>query len=358
MLPYVQLISHILEMGNHRGDRTGTGTISSFGQQMNFNLRESFPLLTLKNTNFTLMTDELIWFLRGQTNVNDLLLMKGQTTSIWHPWADKDGWCGPIYGQQWRHWNTPKGQVDQIQQLIDGIRTNPFSRRHIVSAWNVADLPNEKLTPVQNVEKGLMSIAPCHTLFQIYVRELTNAQRAKMLNENPEKFGFKINIEQSDDDYLKGEKLSEILTLMGLPKLEISCKLYQRSADMFLGVPFNIASYALFTHLLVNELNSKRKTESAHSYSVGDLIITFGDAHIYKNHLKQVQEMLKRYDEVYNFKVSELQHHHDSNVKLDLPAKYNLSAIMRGTPNITASDIACFLKGYQPMGFLAGEPAV
>lgn len=362
MQPYIQVIKTILEENDIeeiRQDRTGTGTYSVFGEQMKFNLRKSFPLLTLKYTNFKLMVDELLWFLRGQTNVNDLIPMKGKSETIWHPWADKDGYCGPIYGRQWRQWQTPSGPVDQIQRLVDGITKSPFSRRHIVSAWNVADLPFESISPQENVKRHKMSIAPCHTLFQFYVRELSLKQRLKMLSENPTKYGFTLTTNDDLEDSETQEKLSNVLTIAGIPKMEVSCKMYQRSADMFLGVPFNIASYALLTHLLVNELNSQVHHSIGEIWGVGDLIITFGDTHIYSNHLSQVQVLLDRYRAVYENKFDDVLKHNDRYVQLKLPTKYNIKACMNMSDVILNADDFCqFLTGYEPMGFLGGEPAV
>jgi thymidylate synthase len=222
MRPYLDLMHHVLEHGHVKADRTGTGTRSVFGWQMRFDLAAGFPLLTTKKLHLRSIIHELLWFLQGDTNIRYL---KDNGVSIWDDWADADGNLGPVYGHQWRHWPDGKGgEIDQVTQLIDGIRKNPDSRRHIVSAWNPADIPQMKLPP-------------CHALFQFYVA---------------------------------GGRLS--------------CQLYQRSADIFLGVPFNIASYALFT-LMVAQVCDLQP---------GEFVWTGGDCHLYSNHLAQTELQLSR----------------------------------------------------------------
>ncbi|HEY6897559.1 MAG TPA: thymidylate synthase [Rhodocyclaceae bacterium] len=222
MKQYLDLMRHVLEHGHEKSDRTGTGTRSVFGWQMRFNLAEGFPLLTTKKLHTRSIIHELLWFLQGNTNIRYL---KDNGVSIWDDWADANGDLGPVYGHQWRHWPDGKGgEIDQISQLIEGLKNNPDSRRHIVSAWNPTDIPRMKLPP-------------CHALFQFYVA---------------------------------GGKLS--------------CQLYQRSADIFLGVPFNIASYALFTHMVAQVCG----------YQVGDFVWTGGDCHLYSNHLEQTRLQLSR----------------------------------------------------------------
>jgi thymidylate synthase len=224
MRAYLDLVQRILDEGADKGDRTGTGTLSVFGHQMRFDLSEGFPLVTTKKVLFPAVVRELLWFLRGSTNINDDLK---QHTPIWDAWADAHGDLGPIYGYQWRHWgatpDNPSG-IDQLQQAIDTIKKDPTSRRIIVSAWNVADIPR-------------MALAPCHVLFQFYVADG-----------------------------------------------RLSCQLYQRSADIFLGVPFNIASYALLTMMMAHVTGLE----------AGEFIHTFGDAHLYQNHLEQAREQLQR----------------------------------------------------------------
>jgi thymidylate synthase len=231
MQQYQQLLQHILEHGTEKGDRTGTGTISWFGYQMRFNLREGFPLVTTKKVHLKSIIHELLWFLKGSTNI---AYLKEAGVSIWDEWADERGELGPVYGKQWRSWQGADGNaIDQIADVIAQLKKNPDSRRLIVSAWNVAELPQ-------------MALMPCHTLFQFYV---------------------------TPPDPLKGEE-----------KGKLSCQLYQRSADVFLGVPFNIASYALLTLMMAQVCDLQP----------GDFVHTFGDVHIYSNHLEQVKLQLSR----------------------------------------------------------------
>jgi thymidylate synthase len=228
MKTYLDLMRQVLETGTPKSDRTGTGTLSLFGAQMRFDLAKGFPLVTTKKLHLKSIIHELIWFLSGDTNVRYL---KDNKVSIWDEWADENGDLGPVYGQQWRSWASPDGRViDQIAQLLHDIRTNPDSRRLIVSAWNPADLPK-------------MALAPCHCLFQFHVAQPP-----------------------------------------GAPKPRLSCQLYQRSADFFLGVPFNIASYALLTHMIAQVCD----------LDVGDFVHSFGDLHLYTNHLDQAREQLAR----------------------------------------------------------------
>ena len=228
MKAYLDLMRDVLANGERRSDRTGTGTLSVFGRQTRYDLREGFPCLTTKKLHLRSIIHELLWFLRGETNTRYL---KENGVTIWDAWADEEGELGPIYGKQWRAWPTPEGRsVDQIRLLIDGLLGNPPSRRHVVSAWNVGQIHQ-------------MALPPCHLLFQFYVHEPA---------------------------------------VGGRPGL--SCQLYQRSADLFLGVPFNIASYALLTQLVAHICN----------YEVRDFIHTFGDVHLYQNHLDQAEHQLSR----------------------------------------------------------------
>jgi thymidylate synthase len=222
MKQYLDLMRHVLDHGQRKEDRTGTGTLSVFGWQMRFDLAQGFPLLTTKKLHTKSIIHELLWFLRGDTNIRYL---KEHGVSIWDDWADANGDLGPVYGYQWRSWHAPDGRViDQIAQLVDGLKRNPDSRRHIVTAWNPADI-------------GRMKLPPCHALFQFYVADG-----------------------------------------------RLSCQLYQRSADIFLGVPFNIASYALLTLMLAQVCD----------YQAGDFVHTLGDAHLYTNHLDQARLQLAR----------------------------------------------------------------
>jgi thymidylate synthase len=222
MNQYLTLLRHVLDNGAEKSDRTGTGTRSVFGWQMRFDLADGFPLVTTKKLHLRSIVHELIWFLRGETNI---AYLKDNGVGIWDEWADADGELGPVYGRQWRAWTCPDGRVvDQIAWVVDEIRRNPDSRRLVVSAWNVADLP-------------AMALQPCHTMFQFYV---ANGK--------------------------------------------LSCQLYQRSGDIFLGVPFNIASYALLTHMVAQVCG----------LAVGDFVHTLGDAHLYSNHFEQAREQLAR----------------------------------------------------------------
>ncbi len=235
MKQYLDLLRHVRENGTFKGDRTGTGTYSVFGYQMRFDLSEGFPLVTTKKIHLKSVIHELLWFLKGDTNTGYL---KEHGVRIWDEWADEQGNLGPVYGYQWRNWPAPDGRhVDQIAQIVEQIKTNPNSRRIIVSAWNPADLPDETISPQDNVAQGRMALAPCHAFFQFYV--------------------------------LDGK---------------LSCQLYQRSADIFLGVPFNIASYALLTLMLAQVCDLEP----------GDFVHTFGDAHIYTNHQEQIELQLTR----------------------------------------------------------------
>lgn len=236
MRQYLDLVRHCLEHGEFRGDRTGTGTFSCFGGQIRFNLGDGFPLVTAKKVKCSSVIHELLWFIRGSTNVKEL---QDLGVHIWDEWATDDGELGPVYGRQWRSWPCPDGRtVDQLEELMRGLKERPFSRRHIISAWNVADLPEESQKPHINAAQGKMALPPCHALFQFYVS----------------------------------------------PDNKLSCQLYQRSADLFLGVPFNIASYALFTMMIAHTLGFK----------LGEFIHTFGDYHIYSNHQEQVKTMISR----------------------------------------------------------------
>jgi len=235
MRAYLDLMQYVQDHGIRKGDRTGTGTRSVFGYQMRFDLAAGFPLVTTKKVHLKSIIYELLWFLRGETNIG-YLTEHGVT--IWNEWATEDGALGPVYGSQWRSWPTPDGShIDQISALIEQIRSHPDSRRLIVSAWNVAALPDESISPQENVRRGKMALAPCHAFFQFYVA---------------------------------GGRLS--------------CQLYQRSADVFLGVPFNIASYALLTMMIAQVCNLRP----------GDFVHTFGDAHLYANHTQQVATQLAR----------------------------------------------------------------
>jgi thymidylate synthase len=232
MKQYHDLVQHVLKNGNEKGDRTGTGTKSVFGYQMRFSLSEGFPMVTTKKLHLKSIIYELLWFLKGDTNINYLT---ENGVKIWNSWADKNGDLGPVYGHQWRNWNSD--EVDQITEVIHALKNNPNSRRMLVSAWNPSVLPDTSKSFDENVANGKAALPPCHAFFQFYVADG-----------------------------------------------KLSCQLYQRSADIFLGVPFNIASYALFTEMMAQVCG----------YQAGEFIHTFGDAHIYNNHIEQLELQLSR----------------------------------------------------------------
>jgi len=235
MKTYLQLLQDILDQGARKDDRTGTGTISLFGYQMRFNLADGFPCVTTKKLHLRSIIHELLWFLKGDTNV---AYLNENGVSIWDEWADEDGNLGPVYGAQWRNWITPDGRhIDQLSQLLQDLRSRPDSRRHIITAWNPSVLPDETRSPQENARAGLQALPPCHMMFQFHV---ANGR--------------------------------------------LSCQMYQRSADVFLGVQFNIASYALLTMMIAQVLDLEP----------GDFIISLGDARIYMNHLEQVRTQLAR----------------------------------------------------------------
>ena len=232
MKQYHDLVKHVLANGTQKGDRTGTGTISVFGYQMRFDLTEGFPMVTTKKLHLKSIIHELLWFLKGETNI---AYLQENGVKIWDAWADENGNLGPVYGHQWRNWNSE--EIDQITELIETLKTNPNSRRMLISAWNPSVLPDTTVSFSENVANGKAALPPCHAFFQFYV---------------------------SDG--------------------KLSCQLYQRSADIFLGVPFNIASYALFTMMVAQVCGLQ----------AGEFIHTFGDAHIYNNHIEQVNLQLSR----------------------------------------------------------------
>lgn len=283
MHTYHDLLRHISTTGTYKDDRTETGTRSVFGAQMRFDLVTGFPLLATKFTPFKLIATELLWFLQGNP---DLKYLHAHNNHIWDEWVKEDGTFGPIYGYQWRSWPIRNsyynesggrvlqsdGYIDQIQNVIDRLKSDPLSRRHIISAWNVAD-----------VESGEMALPPCHLLFQFYARPLTQPERTTVLG---------IPCQQT----LAGAKdPHEVLDGLGVPRFGLSCQVYQRSCDMFLGVPFNIASYALLTHMIAHLTNM-----------VPDYLIwTGGDCHIYSNHLEQVRVLLAR--DPYKYRLPQLE---------------------------------------------------
>ncbi len=235
MKQYLELLADVMNNGTAKGDRTGTGTTSVFGRQVRYNLQDGFPLLTTKKLHFKSIAFELLWFLRGDTNIKYLT---DNGVKIWNEWALENGELGPVYGAQWRNWRGEDGKsYDQVQVLIDGLKKNPNSRRHIINGWNVALLPDETKTPQENAAAGLMALPPCHAFYQFYVADG-----------------------------------------------KLSASLYIRSNDLFLGNPYNTASLALLTHMLAQQCD----------LDVGEIIISIGDAHIYSNHFEQVKTQLQR----------------------------------------------------------------
>jgi len=269
MKQYLDLLTRVMDEGALRSDRTGVGTRGVFGHQMRFNLADGFPMLTTKKLHLKSIVHELIWFLRGSTNIKYL---QDNGVKIWDAWADEDGELGPVYGKQWRKWETADGRViDQMSAVVEAIKTNPYSRRHIVTAWNPAEVDD-------------MALPPCHCLFQFHVAPTENGNG------------------------------------------RLSCQLYQRSADIFLGVPFNIASYALLTHMMAQVCGLK----------VGDFVHTFGDAHVYSNHFEQVKLQLSREPR-------------------DLPT-LTLNSDVKSLYDFTFEDVK--ITGYNPDKHIAGKVAV
>ncbi|MBL4766188.1 MAG: thymidylate synthase [Rhodobacteraceae bacterium] len=269
MKQYLDLLSRVMDEGVDRSDRTGTGTRGVFGHQMRFDLAKGFPMLTTKKLHLKSIVHELIWFMSGYTNIQYL---QDNGVRIWDAWADEDGELGPVYGKQWRHWETADGRViDQLSNVVEAIKTNPYSRRHIVSAWNPADVDE-------------MALPPCHCLFQFHVAPTENG------------------------------------------KDRLSCQLYQRSADVFLGVPFNIASYALLTCMMAQVCDLE----------VGDFVHSFGDTHIYSNHFEQVKKQLSREPR-------------------PLP-KLTLNPDIKSLYGFTFSDVE--ITGYDPHAHIKGKVAV
>jgi len=283
MKQYLDLVQHVMENGSQKGDRTGTGTKSVFGHQMRFDLSEGFPMVTTKKLHFKSIVYELLWFLKGDTNIKYL---QDNGVKIWDAWADVNGDLGPVYGHQWRNWNSE--EIDQITELISELKTNPNSRRMLVSAWNPSVLPDTTKSFEENVANNKAALPPCHAFFQFYV---------------------------AAPDTAKGET-----------KGKLSCQLYQRSADIFLGVPFNIASYALLTMMIAQVCDLE----------VGEFIHTFGDAHIYNNHFEQLELQLTRE-----------------------PKKLPKMILNPAIKNIFDFDFDDFtLEGYEPHALIKGNVAV
>ena len=273
---YLHLLRHVRDNGIRKEDRTGTGTLSVFGWQSRYDLSQGFPLLTTKEVHWPSVAHELLWMLKGHTNIQYL---NDNGVTIWDEWADEDGRLGPVYGSQWRSWSHKTRHLhfnrpvvykfDQIANVIESIKTDPDSRRHIVSAWNVGELDD-------------MALPPCHLLFQFYVRELSHGDRMHQLFSDPavRERGLTPGLFRTDSF----PKQLDALRIAGIPTRALDCQLYQRSADIFLGVPFNIASYSLLTHMIAQVCG----------LAPGEFVHTVGDAHLYLNHLDQADEQLSR----------------------------------------------------------------
>lgn len=314
MRQYLDLLNDVNKNGNTRDDRTGTGTKSVFGRQLQFDLKQGFPLLTTKKVFTKGIIHELLWIIKGDTNIQYLL---DNNIHIWDEWATEAGDLGPVYGKQWRDWVGKNGvHYDQLKSVIQEIKTNPFSRRLLVSAWNVDDLPDASISPQENVLNGKQALPPCHTLFQFYVSEMKTSDYYSYLLyllDNPNCTLNKEEVYSELINYFNDAKIKypEVYCYQSKPKdkidadafcygvaaldlmkkynidfptYKLSCQLYQRSADIFLGVPFNIASYSLLTHMVAHECGMWVDTFT-HS---------FGDVHIYKNHQEQVDLQLSR----------------------------------------------------------------
>lgn len=274
MRQYLKLLEEVMAFGNEKSDRTGTGTVSVFGRQVRYPLHEGFPIVTTKAVHFPSIVHELLWFISGDTNIKYLT---DNGVRIWNEWADKDGNLGPVYGSQWRNWKTANGDtVDQLANVVNLLRTNPDSRRIIISAWNVGELDQ-------------MALPPCHCFVQFYVEPARQYERHKFFltkegYTEPEIKNILNNNMQHISQGATLESQKAYFDSKGVPTFKLSCQLYQRSADIFLGVPFNIASYALLTHMLAQVTDM----------IPGDFVHTFGDLHLYNNHVEQALEQINR----------------------------------------------------------------
>lgn len=297
---YINLIAHIMDQGEDKGDRTGTGVRSVFGRQIRHDMRGGFPLLTSKKVNFNAIVHELFWFLNGDTNITYL---QDNNVKIWNEWVGKDNTVGAMYGAQWRDFNG----TDQIEWLVNELKNNPESRRMVVSAWNPTVLPDTNYTPSENVDMGRAALAACHTMFQLYTSPISTTERCKMLLRHT---ALLAEEDLTQDHLVANTVASRYLTgtevnvgvlhswfnAFGIPKYYLDLQMYQRSADMFLGVPFNIASYALLLEVLAKHCNMVAR----------DYVHTFGDAHVYSNHKEQVNEQLQRANKLFKLPTVEI----------------------------------------------------
>ena len=321
--------------GLWRGNRTGVRTAGGFGLQLDVPLSAGcFPALVTKTVHMPSVTAELLWFLRGETNI---AYLQENKVRIWNEWADEHGELGPVYGAQWRNWLTRKGKVDQVAELIDTLRNNPNSRRMIVSAWNPADLPLESMSPQENVTMGRQALAPCHMLFQVYVKDLFAQERLDaaegIIPESTRRL--------AEFGQIPAEEVHRLLDQFGIPTRGLCMRVDQRSADWFLGVPFNIASYALLTHLICTQVPNLVPYQ---------LTMQFGDYHLYENCAEQADIQLDRF--------SQMSHPGEEALPaLSYPAvKFNLSDERHALDRIELEDIA--FEGYQAWGPIKATVAV
>ena len=328
-------LRHLQKAGRWRGNRTGVRTAGGFGLQLDVPLSAgAFPALLTKTVHLKSVAAELLWFLRGETNI---AYLQENGVRIWNEWADEHGELGPVYGAQWRAWLTRKTFIDQVAELIDTLRNNPDSRRMIVSAWNPADLPVESLSPQENVTLGRQALAPCHMLWQVYVTELYAQQRLDAAEGIiPE--GIR---RQAEFSAIPAEEVHQLLDQYGIPSRGLCIRVDQRSADWLLGVPFNIASYALLAHLLCTQVPNLVPHQ---------LTMQFGDYHLYENHAEQADEQLRRYGLLTGS-------FNETAPPLSYPSvKFNLSDERRTLEKMELEDIV--FDGYQAWGPIKADVAV
>lgn len=274
MKQYTKLVRHVMNNGAVKGDRTGTGTKSWFGYNMRFDMHDGFPLLTTKKTHWKSVLTELIWFLKGDTNTK---FLKDNGCSIWDEWANENGDLGPVYGKQWRSWDSGNGEtIDQIRQVIDDLKNNPFSRRHIVNAWNPSVVPDSSKSFAENIAEGKQALPPCHLLFQFDAQPINY-----VLHDGKVCYEFEGRLHKTE--------YTNFADAILLPQYALNMMMYQRSGDIMLGIPFNIASYAGLLHIVAHLTNMVP----------GSFIHNIGDAHIYNNHMTGAREFLTRDPELY-----------------------------------------------------------
>ena len=328
---YHNALTKVLLKGVKKGDRTGTGTISTFGEQLRFDLEKEFPLIESKKVFFRGILEELLWFIRGDTN-NKSLVEKG--INFWTPWAPEDGDLGPVYGRMWRSWPTSKGgTIDQLKEAQRLLQEEPDSRRIIVNAWNPEFLPDPRIPPKENPANGLQALPPCHMMFQFQASPLSLPDMLSYCAIN----GIPLNLEDLVDTFLDLSTVDP--SSLGVPdevinKRRLNLQIYIRSNDMFLGAPFNIASYALLTMMMAQCCDML----------LGDLVYTIGDCHIYSNHLDQVKEQISRWE------------NRDTSKSNPSPVRVLINPEIRDIDGFTAKDFE--LQNYDPLPAIKGAPAV